>query len=587
VTEETSRKIIVLKFGSSVVRTAEDLPNAVHEIYRWVRAGYRAIAVVSAIGGTTDRLLTEARALTPAPEAFSIAELLATGERSSAALLGIALDRAGLPARVLNPREIGLTVAGSPLDSELVSANVERLRTLLVEYSVLVVPGFFGTDATGRTHLLGRGGSDLSAVFLAQALGARARLIKDVDGVFESDPASSTTALPRRFTSLEYSDALRVAGPLIQPKAVSFLRAHGTCAEVAALARDYASVVHSGSTQLAERVGAQPPLGVLLLGLGTVGFGVYQRLQANSEQFEIVGCLVRDRAKYEHLNVAPGLLHTNPSELMDVRADIVVDALPDVEPSRMLLEHHLRRGSHAVSASKALIAECGSTLAAFAKEGGGSLRYSAAVGGSTLMIETVDRATTYGAIGSIAAVLNGTCNVVLDACAAGRTLVEAIADAQAQGFAEADPTDDLSGRDAARKLQILSRHAWNMDPNHIDVQILNESIAHRAREAARVGQRLRQISRAKREPDGVRAHVTFEVVDARSHFGELSREWNAIELMDGAGRTQHVTGRGAGRWPTAEAVMADMFEVTRDPRAPWTSLEGPSRQWAHCRCDAT
>jgi homoserine dehydrogenase len=245
-----SEKIIVLKFGSSVLRTADDLPNAVHEIHRWVRSGLRVIAVVSAIGDATDRLLANARALSPAPEPFATAELLATGERASAALMGVALDQAGVVARVLNPREIGLTVAGSPLDSELVSIDVARLRALVAEHPVLVVPGFFGTDAAGRTHLLGRGGSDLSAVFLAHALNARCRLIKDVDGVYESDPSCAETH-PRRFAQLDYADALRVAGRLIQPKAVAYLSEHGICAEVAALARSYESTIHAGPTQLA------------------------------------------------------------------------------------------------------------------------------------------------------------------------------------------------------------------------------------------------------------------------------------------------------------------------------------------------
>jgi homoserine dehydrogenase len=264
-----SEKIIVLKFGSSVLPADADLPNAVHEIYRWVRTGYRVIAVVSAIGDVTDSLIAQARAVSSTSEPFATAELLATGERACAALLGVALDRAGLPARVLNPREIGLTVSGPPLDSELVSADVERLHRLLGQYPVLVVPGFFGTDSAGRTHLLGRGGSDLSAVFLAHALGARCRLCKDVDGVFEFDPSCSETR-PRRFRQLDYADALRVAGPLIQPKAVSFLRERGACAEVAALARGYESTVHSGATQLAAVAPVQA-LRVLLLGLGTVG----------------------------------------------------------------------------------------------------------------------------------------------------------------------------------------------------------------------------------------------------------------------------------------------------------------------------
>lgn len=321
-----SENVIVLKFGSSVLRTEEDLPNAVHEIYRWERTGSRVVAVVSAIGETTDRLLAAARAVSSMPEAFATAELLATGERASAALLGMALDRSGIPARVLNPREIGLIVAGAPLDSELVGIDVERLRALLSDHPVIVVPGFFGTDPAGRTHCLGRGGSDLSAVFLAHALKARCRLIKDIDGVYESDPADTQGIRPRRFLSLDYADAMRVAGPLIQPKAVTFLREHGFEAEVAASGAWYESRIHAGSTQLAAAAVVKPSK-VLLLGLGTVGFGVYQRLSANREHFECIGALVRDRRKHLELGVPAALLRTDAEQVLTLRPDVVVDAL--------------------------------------------------------------------------------------------------------------------------------------------------------------------------------------------------------------------------------------------------------------------
>jgi homoserine dehydrogenase len=133
------RDVIILKFGSSVLRTPADLPNAVHEIYRWYRQGNKVVVVVSAIGDTTDQLLAEARRLTATPEPYSTAELLATGERTSAALFGVALDRSGIPVRVLNPGEIGLTVTGSPLDGELTEVHINRVRELLAQYSVLVI----------------------------------------------------------------------------------------------------------------------------------------------------------------------------------------------------------------------------------------------------------------------------------------------------------------------------------------------------------------------------------------------------------------------------------------------------------------
>jgi homoserine dehydrogenase len=559
-----SEKVIVLKFGSSVLRNDADLPNAVHEIYRWGRIGYRVIAVVSAIGNETDRLLAQSRGLSSNPEPFATAELLATGERASAALLGVALDRAGLLARVLNPREFGLTVLGPPLDSELMSTDVERLRALLIDYPVLIVPGFFGTDVAGRTHLLGRGGSDLTAVFLAHVLAARCRLIKDVDGVYESDPEDAK-AHPRRFTQLNYIEALRVAGRLVQPKAVSYLKEHGTCAEVAAPFRSHESTVHAGTTQLTgagATAVSTPPLKILLLGLGTVGYGVYHRLLANPEHFEVAGCLVRDRMKYRQLQFPDNLLHTDAKRIFEVRPDIIVDALAGLEPALDLVQQALRAGISVVSANKTLIAEHGAVLATVAREFGLALRHSAAVGGSTPMIEAV----TEGAkrpIVRMAAVLNGTCNFVLDACGAGSTLEQAIAEAQAQGFAETDATEDLSGRDAERKLRILSRHAFGAGLDSIEVQGLDEAAAGRAQEAVRLGRRLRHIARASRDGGRLHAQVCLETVEADSLFGRLSREWNALEIVDTRGQRKCVVGRGAGRWPTTEAVLADLFDVHR------------------------
>ncbi len=243
------RNGVVLKFGSSVLRTASDIPNVVEEIRRHKRSGAQVVAVVSAIGRTTEALLKQANDLCADPEPWATAELLATGERTSAALLGIALDRAGVKTRVVNPREIGLEVTGEPLDGEPVSVNIRHVEELFQDYPVMVVPGFFGTDRNGRTQLLGRGGSDFTAAFLAVALGAQCRLIKDVDGVYESDPANKA-AHPRRFAELNYADALRVAGKLIQPKAVEYVRAHRATCEVASLASPFCTLIHEGATRI-------------------------------------------------------------------------------------------------------------------------------------------------------------------------------------------------------------------------------------------------------------------------------------------------------------------------------------------------
>jgi homoserine dehydrogenase len=545
-----------------VLKCRADLPAAVHEIYRWYRAGARVIAVNSAVGDATEQLIRQSRELCATPEPWATAELLATGERTSAALLGIALDRAGIPARVVNPREIGLEVKGQPLDGEPFGVNLKHVEELLAEYAVLVVPGFFGTDASGRTQLLGRGGSDLTAVFLGVSLGAeRVRLLKDRDGIFESDPAVEHS-YPKRFATLNYADALKVAGKMIQPKAVAFLERHQARAEVAALARPYQTVVHGGDTELAR--GAPGPVcNVVILGLGTVGFGVYQRLLAFPEQFRVLAILVRDRKKYENAGVPTELLHTTVESLGELRPTLVLDALPGVEPSGAFVESYLSKGIDVVSANKTVIADRGASLERLAQTSGARLRYAAAVGGSAPMLELVSSAGERGEIESIAAVLNGTCNFVLDRCAEGAAPKDAVAEAQRCGFAETDPSDDLSGRDAQRKLKILAWQGFGVTLDTVPLQALTENVAKQAHEAARAGMKLRQVARISREGNRVGAAVVFEPVEPRSLFGALKGEWNALEVKYASGEVVTLHGRGAGRWPTSEAVMADVFDAVR------------------------
>jgi homoserine dehydrogenase len=555
-------KIVVLKFGSSVLRSRADLPGVVHEIYRWYRDGARVIAVASAIDNATEQLIRQSRELSSSPEPWATAELLATGERASAALLGIALDRAGIPARVVNPREIGLEVRGEPLDGEPTAIDRDHTLKLLAEHPVLVVPGFFGTDAYGRTQLLGRGGSDLTAVFLAVSLNAeRCRLLKDVDGAYESDPAVANSH-PRRFTALNYADALKVAGKLIQPKAVAFLEKHQARTEVAAFALPYQTVVHGGVTELGHGVPMEP-YNVVILGLGTVGFGVYQRMLRYPKFFRVLGAMVRDRAKYEDAGVPPELLHTHPETLRALQPTLVVDVLPGVEPSGSLVESYLAQSINVVSANKAVIADRGASLERAAETSDAMLCYSAAVGGSTPMLELLSGAGGQGEIESISGVLNGTCNFVLDRCIEGMPLEDAVAEAQRCGFAEADPVDDLSGRDAGRKLKILARQGIGLAFDTVSLQALTESVAQRARDAGRAGMKLRQIARVSRKGWHVVASVEFERAEPGSFFGALAGEWNGLEVKYAGGGVSAVRGRGAGRWPTTEGVLADVFEIIR------------------------
>jgi|SRR5579871_2090395 len=562
-----NESITVLKFGSSVLRSAADLPNAAHEIYRWYRQQQRVIAVVSALDGRTDRLLAEAAHLSATPDPHALAELLATGERESAALLALALDRSGIPSRIVDPREIGLSVAGDPLDADPLTADEPALRSLLEDHPVLIIPGFFGIGANGRTHLLGRGGSDLTAVFLARLLATpHCRLIKDVDGVYDSDPALAAThpeiPPPQRFSTLSYGEARRVAGKLIQPKAIACLESARGRAHISAPFAEAASLIHEGPISR-QSVHPQPPTSVVLLGLGTVGFGVYQRFLANPAQFEVLGALVRHPYKHRAAGVPDAVLHTNPSALLGCGPELVIDALPGVSPSSDLIAAFLRQGAHVVSANKAAIAAHGTPLTALAERHQVSLRYSAAVGGAAPMIEALDRAWAHGKIRALAAVLNGTCNYILDRCAEGIALNEAIAEAQAAGFAEADPSDDLKGEDAARKLRILCAHAFDEVPEQIETEGLNRNVAERARRAATRGLRIRQVARVHLHAGDLIATIRFETLERDHPLARLEREWNGLQITSASSPLRWVSGRGAGRWPTAEAVMADAFEVRR------------------------
>jgi homoserine dehydrogenase len=454
------------------------------------------------------------------------------------------------------------TRSGQPLDGEPVAIDRQHVREILADYPVMVVPGFFGTDASGRTQLLGRGGSDLTAVFLSVSLGAeRCRLEKDRDGVYESDPAIADSH-PRRFSLLNYTDALRVAGKLIQPKAVAYLQHHQAQAEVAALGLSYQTIVGRGDTVLARGT-RKVPIDVAILGLGTVGFGVYQRLLSLPESVSVVGVLVRDRAKYIAAGVPSELLHTNEQTLRDLRPALVIDALTGVEPSGSILKSYLTQKVHVVSANKALIADRGASLELIAHTSGAALRYAAAVGGSVPMLELVTEATVRGDVESIVAVLNGTCNFVLDRCAEGMTLENAVAEAQRCGFAEMDPGDDLSGQDAGRKLQILVRGAPGVTLDKVVLQTLTSSIAQCANDVARDGMKLRQIARVVRNGTRLSASVEFEAVKCDSLFGRLAGEWNALELNYANGETVALRGRGAGRWPTTESVIADVLDIVR------------------------
>src|SRR3989442_13787757 len=149
-------RIIVLKFGSSVLRSEKDLPSAVHEIYRHWRDGAQVIAVVSAFGDTTDQLMRRAESICGQPEKSALASLLATGEATSSALLSIALNRVGIPARLLDEVQAGLRTVGGGVEAVPVAVDTGRLDSE-ARHGLVVLAALSPRNEGGAKQLLGRG----------------------------------------------------------------------------------------------------------------------------------------------------------------------------------------------------------------------------------------------------------------------------------------------------------------------------------------------------------------------------------------------------------------------------------------------
>jgi homoserine dehydrogenase len=294
-------------------------------------------------------------------------------------------------------------------------------------------------------------------------------------------------------------------------------------------------------------------LRVALAGCGVVGGGVLARLTADP-RFEVVGVLVRSPGKPRETAIPEGLALTDPAALLAREPDVLVEAISDASTGLALIRAALSRGIDVVSANKQAVGADLTALTALADSAGARLLYSASVGGGAPLIETVRRARAHGPVVRIEAVLNGTCNFILNRLADGAAFEDALADARAAGFAEEDPSADLTALDAAAKLAILAHEASaDVSPDRIARQAL-------AADAVLPAGRVRQVARLDVRAN--RAEVAFQTVDGDPLLADLPDEWNALRVVTGDGRVFTARGRGAGRTPTTESVWADLADLT-------------------------
>ncbi|MFL0417170.1 homoserine dehydrogenase [Sphingomonas sp. 179-I 2A4 NHS] len=321
-------------------------------------------------------------------------------------------------------------------------------------------------------------------------------------------------------------------------------------------------------------------LRVALAGLGTVGGGVIRVLETNRElitrragrPIEIVAVSARDRSKDRGVDISGYEWVDDTTALARCDADVVVELVGGADgPALALARATLGAGKGLVTANKAMLAHHGLELAEAAEAAGAPLKFEAAVAGGIPVIKGLREGAAANAIARVYGILNGTCNFILSKMEAeGRDFAEVLAEAQALGYAEADPSFDIDGVDAAHKLSILASIAFGTKPAFGDVAAsgIRHVIAADIAEAAALGYRVRLVGVAEAGADGLFQRVHAHLVPQDHPLAHVTGSTNAV-VADGnfVGRLLF-QGAGAGDGPTASAVVADLIDIARGEFGP-------------------
>ena len=317
------------------------------------------------------------------------------------------------------------------------------------------------------------------------------------------------------------------------------------------------------------------PVKVGLLGLGTVGGGTINVLRRNAEEISrragrgimITHAAARDINKPRICDTTDILLTTNPQEVVDnPELEIIVELIGGDGLAHEMVLRAIANGKHVVTANKALIAKHGNEIFAAAKEKGVMVAFEAAVAGGIPIIKAMREGLAANRIEWLAGIINGTGNFILTEMRdKGRDFAEVLAEAQSLGYAEADPTFDVEGIDAAHKLTILASIAFGI-PLQFE-RTFTEGISQITREdvvyAEELGYRIKHLGIARRSVGGIEMRVHPTLIPARRLIANVDGVMNAVLVRgDAVGPTLYY-GAGAGADPTASAVVADIVDVTR------------------------
>ena len=320
-----------------------------------------------------------------------------------------------------------------------------------------------------------------------------------------------------------------------------------------------------------------------ILGLGTVGGGTVNVLQRNADEIkrrvgrsiEVTMASVRDLSRDRLCDCSSLTLTEDPFEIVNnPEIDVVVELIGGETLAKELVLKAVENGKHVVTANKALIALCGNEIFAAAHANGVTVSYEAAVAGGISIIKSIREGLAGNNIELVAGIINGTGNFILTEMRdKGRTFEDVLAEAQALGYAEADPTFDVEGIDAAHKLTILASIAFGM-PLAFD-KVYTQGISNVSLDdvtySLELGYRIKHLGIAKRDESGIELRVHPTLIPEKQLIANVDGVMNAVLVKgDAVGDTLHY-GAGAGAEPTASAVVADIIDVVRTINADATS----------------
>ena len=322
---------------------------------------------------------------------------------------------------------------------------------------------------------------------------------------------------------------------------------------------------------------ALPALRVAVLGAGTVGGEVLRLLSQQSAELahriggrlEVTGVAVRDTARDRGEHVPAELLTEDAASLVR-EADLVIEVMGGIEPARALLLDAMAHGAGVVTANKALLAQDGVSLYEAADAHGVDLHFEAAVAGAIPLVRPVRESLAGDRIQRVLGIVNGTTNYILDAMTrTGASFEDALATAQELGYAEADPTADVEGHDAAAKASILASLAFHSRVRLADVHCegITAVSAQDIAAAARMGRTIKLLSIVERieEENGERisARVYPALISEEHPLAAVSEAYNAVFIEAEAAGSLMFYGQGAGGSPTASAILGDVVSAAR------------------------